>query len=189
MINDYAGRLEPRLAEHGDLRSMADWAGKLTGAIARVAALVHLGGNVRGVWADEVPADAVEAAISIGDYAIAHARAVFALVGADSLVELAGRVLRWIRDRALTEFSRRDAFDQLRSVRLPKVTDLDPALAVLVAHEYLAPVPSTHNPAGGRPSQRFRVNPYAQNPHNPQNSSEASGSAASAGFALTGARG
>ncbi|MDQ6791272.1 MAG: DUF3987 domain-containing protein [Actinomycetota bacterium] len=188
MLNDYAARLEPRLAEERDLRSMADWAGKLTGAIARVAALVHLGRNVRGEWGDEVPTDAVEAAISIGDYAIAHARAVFALVGADPVVEQAGRVLRWIHDRGLTEFSRRAAFDQLRSARVPKVTDLDPALALLVAHEYLAPVPSAHSPTGGRPSQRFRVNPYARNPQNSQNLGEGSGSAGFAGSAVTDAR-
>ncbi len=186
LLNDYAALLEPRLAEDGDLQAMADWGGKVTGAIARIAALVHLGGDVRGAWGGEVPRDAVEAAIGIGDYAIAHARAVFALVGADPDVELAGRVVRWIHDRGLPEFSRRDAFDQLRSTRTPKVTDLDPALALLVAHEYLAPVPSAHNPMGGRPSQRFRVNPYAQNPQNPQSSRDATGSAGFAGSAVRG---
>jgi hypothetical protein len=74
----------------------------------------------------------------------------------------------------------------LRSSRVPKVTDLDPALALLVAHEYLAPVPSAHSPAGGRPSQRFRVNPYAQNPQNPPNSGGGSRSASFAGSAVTG---
>jgi hypothetical protein len=179
LLNDYAARLEPRLGEDGDLRPMADWAGKLAGAIARVAALVHLAGNVRRAWGDEVPPAAVEAAISIGDYAVAHARAVFALMGADSNVELARRVLSWIRDRHLTEFSRRDTFRHLHSAQLPKVTDLDPALALLVAHEYLAPIPSVHSPAGGRPSHRFRVNPLWTKPTEPTKPGASGGSVGS----------
>lgn len=181
-LNDYAAILEPRLGEQGDLRPMADWAGKLSGAIARVAGLVHLAGRAQSAWVEKVELDTVDAAISVGDYAIAHAQAAFALMGADPVVELARRVLAWIADRGLTEFSRRDAFYHLRCASLPKVTDLDPALTLLVDHEYLAPVPIVRSSVGGRPSQRFRVNPYAQNPHNPPNRSRAAGSVGSVGF-------
>jgi len=182
LLTEYAGGLEPRLGEDGDLRYMRDWAGKLPGAIARVASLVHLADCVRGAWGDEVPPAAAESAIRVGDYAIEHAKAVFNLMGADPQVELAGRVLRWIADRRLAEFSRRDAFDQLRGAHLVKVTDLDPAVALLVAHGYMAPVAPSRGP--GRPSQRFRVNPYAQNPQNTQNRGTSGGIAGSAGFAL-----
>jgi replicative DNA helicase len=169
LLREYAAALEPRLGDDGDLNHMRDWAGKLAGAIARVASLIHLGGSVRGAWGDEVPRSAVDAAILVGDYAIAHAQAAFALMGADPEVELARRVLRWIGNRKLTEFSRRDAFDQLRGNRLTKVTDLDPPLALLAAHDYIRPSSTAPGPAGGRPSQRYRVNPHAQNPQNPRN--------------------
>ncbi len=125
---------------------------------------------------------AVESAVSIGDYAIEHARAVFSLMGADPQLELARRVLRWIADGRLSEFSRRDAFYHVRGTQVPKVTDLDPALALLLAHGYLAPLATSRGP--GRPSQRFRVNPLAQNPQNPQNQGEAGGSVGSVGFVL-----
>src|SRR5262249_37621033 len=121
-------------------------------------------------------------AILLGDYATEHARAVFNLMGADPQVEQARRVLRWVTERKLGEFTRRDAFDQLRGVQLAKVTDLDPVLALLVVHGYLAPLASAKGP--GRPSQRYRVNPYAQNPQNPQNGGGAEGSAGFAGFVL-----
>jgi hypothetical protein len=100
-------------------------------------------------------------------------------MGANPNVELARRVLSWIRDRSLTEFSRRDAFRHLHSAQLPKVTDLDPALALLVAHEYLAPTPSVHSPAGGRPSQRFRVNPLWTKPTEPTKPGAGGGSVGS----------
>jgi replicative DNA helicase len=164
LLNGWAAALEPRLGEDGDLRHMADWAGKLAGAVARMAALIHLGRNVRAAWGSEVPPAAVEAALGVGEYAIAHAQAVFAVMGADPQVELARRVLRWMRDRGLSEFTRRDAFDQLRSNNLAKVTDLDPPLALLVAHDYVAPVPSVRSSGGGRPSQKFRVNPRVRDP-------------------------
>ena len=184
LLGEYAAKLEPRLGERGDLRGMADWAGKLAGAIARMAALIHLGHQVRGAWGDDVPVAAVESAISIGDYALEHARAAFALMGADHQVELARRVLGWVRDRGLTEFSRRDAFYQLRNSQLPKVTDLDPVLALLVAHDYIAPLTVSAGRSGGRPSQRYRVNPfYGQNPQNPQNLGPDGGSVGFVGFA------
>jgi replicative DNA helicase len=182
LLREYAAALEPRLGEDGDLGHMRDWAGKLTGAIARVASLIHLGSGVRGAWGDEVQVTAVEAGILVGNYAIAHAQAVFALMGADSQVEQARRVLRWLVDRKLSEVTRRDIFYHLRGAQMPKVTDLDPILALLVAHGYLAPVASVPGP--GRPSQRFRVNPLAQNPQNTQNPGPAGGSVGSVGFVL-----
>jgi replicative DNA helicase len=138
---------------------------------ARAASLIHLAGSVRGARGEEVlPAAAVESAITVGDYAIEHAKAVFSLMGADPQVELARRVLRWIANAKLTEFSRHDAFYHLRGSQLPRVTDLDPALTLLVAHGYVAPVAASRGP--GRPSQKFRVNPLAQNPQNPQKGAE-----------------
>jgi hypothetical protein len=181
LLIEYSAALEPRLGETGDLRYMRDWAGKLPGAIARVAGLVHLAGSVRGAWGEEVAPASVESAISVGNYAIEHARATFGLMGADPQVEVSRRVLRWIADRALTEFSRRDAFDQLRDQRLQKVTDLDPALELLLAHGYLARVATSRGP--GRPSIRFRVNPLSQNPQNPRNQGTSQSCAGSAGFA------
>jgi replicative DNA helicase len=178
LLIEYSAALEPRLGETGDLRYMRDWAGKLPGAIARVAGLVHLAGSVRGAWGEEVAPVSVESAISVGNYAIEHARAVFGLMGADPQVELGRRLLRWIADRALTEFSRRDAFDQLRDQRLQKVTDLDRALELLLAHGYLARMATFRGP--GRPSVRFRVNPLSQNPQNPPNQAGSAGSAGSA---------
>lgn len=91
----------------------------------------------------------------VGDYAIGHAQAVFALMGVDPQVELARRVLDWIRDRELSEFSRRDAFYQLRGTSVPKVTDLDPALELLVAHEYLAPMPLRRSSTAVAPASAF----------------------------------
>jgi replicative DNA helicase len=189
LLTEFAARLEHGSARMATCTTLADWAGKLAGAIARVAALVHLGRNVRGPWGREVPPTAVEAAISVGDYAIAHAQAVFAAMGADPEVELARRVLRWIRDRDLAEFSRRDAFRDLQSTSTPKVTDLDPALELLVAHEYIAPVPAVRGSSGGRPpSPRFRVNPYGQNRQNRHNPEGEGGSVGSVGSVPKAAR-
>jgi hypothetical protein len=91
-------------------------------------------------------------------------------------------VLRWITEGKFTEFRRRDAFDQLRDQRLQKVTDLDPALELLLAHGYVARIAVSRGP--GRPSVRFRVNPLSQNPQNTQNQADPASIAGSAGSAL-----
>ena len=38
---DFSAWLEPQLSEHGALAHIADWAGKLAGAAARIAGLLH----------------------------------------------------------------------------------------------------------------------------------------------------
>lgn len=83
-------------------------------------------------------------------------------MGADPLGEQARRVLCWIAEGRSAEFTRRDAFYHFRGTQMAKVTDLDPVLALLVAHGYMAPLAATRGP--GRPSQRYRMNPLAQNP-------------------------
>jgi replicative DNA helicase len=42
----YAQRLEPRLGPDGDLCSIADWAGKLVGAVCRLAGILHVADHV-----------------------------------------------------------------------------------------------------------------------------------------------
>jgi replicative DNA helicase len=65
--------LEPRLSEDADLgshRHMQAWAGKLAGNLARVAALTAL---IEDPTADDVDAEAMEWALGLSDYFIAHA--------------------------------------------------------------------------------------------------------------------
>lgn len=173
--------LEPQLGEFGDLAHIADWAGKLAGAVARIAGLLHTAKHIGpGVGLplmidDETVCDA----ITIGYYFIAHARAAFAEMGADPVVEDAKHLVRWLqRNDPVGQITRRDLFIATRS-RFKKVEAIDPALRLLTDHGYLrdaavadpTPDESGRLPRGRKPSPTYDVNPalYAQNSQKTQN--------------------
>jgi len=166
----FAAEIEPRLSEWGDLGTLTDWGSKLVGAVARVAGLLHMAASGPR-WREPIAASTVDAAIAIGRYLIEHARTAFAQMGADEGVSAALKVLRWVERNGQPTFTKRDAFEGLKSTFL-RADALDAPLALLEAHGYVRRQPA---PAGkaGRPSFAFEVNPLAlrasQNAQNAQN--------------------
>jgi replicative DNA helicase len=155
----FSRELEPRLGEDGDLGAMADWGGKLAGAVARVAGLLHL---ARHSDCDAlVSAATVASAADIGCYLTHHAKAAFARMEADPVAQVledARRVVRWIRERRLPVFAARDAFEALKGT-FKSMSRLRPALEMLEGFGYLrlADQPERSGP-GRRPSPVYRVN-------------------------------
>jgi hypothetical protein len=153
--------LEPRLAVEAELGTLADWASKLAGAVARIAAILHVAASADVERAIKAPltGETLANAIELGSFFLAHARAAFAEMGADPEVERARHVLSWLRRKNVESFSVRDAFQDLRG-RFQKVSELRPALDLLVEHGYLRLAPSGQRSGPGRPaSERFEVNP------------------------------
>jgi replicative DNA helicase len=172
----FARWLEPRLAEGGELGTMTDWAGKLAGAVARIAGILHMLDHAgkKQPWTHEITKDVVERAVKVGHYLIPHAKSALAFMGSDPAVEDARYVLRWIEKTGSDTFTKRDAWQGARS-RFNTVSELEPALDLLVAHGYIREDPNQPQPKGrGRkPSPRYEVNPFLQperDTHNPQNS-------------------
>jgi replicative DNA helicase len=148
--------LEPRLAAGADLGHLADWAGKLAGAVVRVAGLLHVADRA---WTATIPAATVDRATHIAAYLLPHALAAFDEMGADPRTEDAGYVLERIRANDWDRFTRRDLHRVTRS-RFAVPADLDPALALLAEHGYVRPVEQpARSPKGGRPpSPAYEVN-------------------------------
>jgi hypothetical protein len=164
---EFAAWVEPRLADFGPLAEMADWAGKLPGAVARIAGLLHLADRADEQAPSEapIPVDTMERAIRIGRYLIPHARAAFDLMGLDPLVADARYVLTWIRRQAAGHvgctFTKRDAFEGTKG-RFKQVADLEFALALLQKHHSIRMLPAEPQPGRGRPpSPTYEVNPLA----------------------------
>ena len=162
---EFAAWVEPRLADFGPLAEMADWAGKLPGAVARLAGLLHLADRAGepAPWGTPIPADTMERAIRIGRYLIPHARAAFDLMGFDPLVADARYVLAWVRRRAAGlvgfAFTKRDAFEGTKG-RFKQVADLELALGLLEKHHSIRMLPAEPRPGRGRPpSPTYEVNP------------------------------
>jgi hypothetical protein len=159
-----------------ELSFIPDWGGKLPGAVARVAALLHMFIHVDNAapWEIPISTDTVKRAIQIGQYLIDHARVAYASIGADPAVADAEYVLAWVKGTGNTSFSRRDAHQELRG-RFKRVADIKPALTLLCEHGFLRPQVIPPSGGSGRPrSPVYEVNPavpLSQNPHNPQNES------------------
>lgn len=157
----YQKRLEPQLkARGGKLGHVTDWAGKLAGAVARMAALLHLAEHLGEGYAHPVPEATMRAAIELGEYYTAHALAVFDVMGADPVLGRARSVLDALRDNGWEDVSRRDVFTVLSRSEVPTVSDLEPALALLEDHGYLRSYqPERTGKRGRPPAPRMQVHP------------------------------
>lgn len=93
----------------------------------------------------------------------------------------ARRLLKWIAEDQLSEFTRRDAFNRVRSAG-DRVDLVDVPLAVLVEHNYIHECSTDRDGPGRKPSTTYFVNPIAvtQNAHNAQNRSGQDNSAENA---------
>jgi replicative DNA helicase len=156
-----AEAIEPRLDPHGgDLGHITEWAAKLTGTTARIAALLHAAEHLKDGYLRPVSEDTMRRAIEVGHYFTAHALAVFDFMGADPAVEDARAVLEWLRRTRHPVFTRRDLHRALIA-RFKKAEDLDPALQMLSGSGWIkvAETPAPGRQGGRPPSARFAVHP------------------------------
>ncbi|HAF13095.1 MAG TPA: hypothetical protein DCK93_01385 [Blastocatellia bacterium] len=176
LLKEFERELEPQLGGDGKLGAMSDWAGKLAGAIVRIAGILSLGEKVENLipfpeWIDR---EVMQRAIDVGRYLIPHAQATYAEMGADPQIENAKKILRWIEKNGQLTFTKREAH-QANKGKFKRVTDLEPALELLEQHGYIRPqLDESDRGPGRKPSQVFEVNSFlftmSHNSHNPQNS-------------------
>ncbi|MFH8786315.1 YfjI family protein [Streptomyces roseoverticillatus] len=154
-------RVEPKLAARGGtLGHIADWAGKLAGATARIAALLHLARHLKGAHTKPVAEATMLDAIALADYFTSHGLAAFDAMGADPTTDRARSVLETVRVQGWSEVSKRDLMVKLSRSEFPTAADLDPALDLLEEHGYIRA--RTAHRSGGRgrpPSPRYLIHP------------------------------
>ncbi|MFF1376765.1 YfjI family protein [Streptomyces sp. NPDC058308] len=157
----YQKRVEPQLkARGGALGHISNWAGKLAGAVARMAALLHLAEHLDRGHTTPVTETTMRNAITLGEYFAAHALAVFDVMGADPTVARARAVLEALRAGGWEDVSRRDLFTKLSRSEFPNVADLEPATALLEEHGYLRSYQPERTGGRGRPpAPRYRLHP------------------------------
>lgn len=114
VFHDWRRSMEQRLGRHGDLDAVNEWVAKLFSTALRLAALLHVAdGNPLDRLVD---ADTMERALTVARYWEVHA--VRVLVGlwsdGDAAEEDAQKILDWVLQRGLAQFSLRDAGRHLR---------------------------------------------------------------------------
>ncbi|MET7715268.1 YfjI family protein [Streptomyces sp. NPDC005407] len=161
VMHAYQKVTESRLGKGGSLAAIVKWASKRDGAVARIAALLHLATHPDNGWTRPIEASTMAAATELGDYFTAHAQHVFDAMGADPAQEAAGLVLTQLESSPLPVFTKRELFRVLSRGDFPTMADLDPALALLEEHGWLRQQPPPpRNGRGGRPpSPRYESHP------------------------------
>ena len=151
---EYQKYIEKKLA--GDWIFMQDWGGKLVGAMARIAALLHCGEAAGDPTKTPVSARTMSSAIAIAECLSAHAVAVFQGTSGD--VEAARYILKRIAALGGSTIKKRDLFAAAQA-RFLKSEAMGPGLQVLKDHGYIR---EESRSTGGRPSALLVVNPLWQ---------------------------
>lgn len=150
---------ERRLRQDGELGSLRvkGWGSKLSGAVARIAGILHLADGRDGTV---VSADLIEAADRIGDYFATHALAAFDLMDTQGGNAKAEELVTVIRKHGLTEFSTRDLMMKTSRSRFERAADLADPVEVLVDHGWIIPRDLEPRTGSGRPpSPRYLAHP------------------------------
>lgn len=150
---------EKRLQRDGVLGGVRvkGWGSKLSGAVARIAGILHLADGRPG---SEVSADLIEAADQIGDYFTVHALAAFDLMDARGSNALAEELLATIKRHRLTEFSGRDLFTVASRSRFPKMEAMVEPIDTLAEHGWITEKDiGDRTGPGRRPSPRYLAHP------------------------------
>lgn len=152
----YSLAIEIRMSDQGLLAHITDWAGKLPGAIARIAALLHVMRYAHAhPEASSIHENDMLAAIKIGGFLQSHALAVFDLLGQDKNLSGAKKIVSWLKKNPVLEFTRRECHRAHKS-HFEKVSELDASLNLLVDHNYLKEKPQ--EVVAHRPSKVYLVN-------------------------------
>ncbi|KJY38137.1 DNA primase [Streptomyces sp. NRRL S-495] len=159
---------ESRLGKGGTLAPIIKWAAKRDGAVARIAALLHLAAHPTDGWRLPIAATTMADACRIGDYFTIHALHVFDAMGADPARDAARTLLDHLRTNPLAPggFTKRDLFRSASRADFPTIADLAPALELLEEHGWVRmQAPPPRSGKGGRPpSPRYQAHPHLTHP-------------------------
>jgi hypothetical protein len=100
LLTELQEQIEPRLAPVSDLHSIADWAARHHGRVARIAGLLHL---CEHAPTEPISEQTMRAALRIGDYLLEHG--VAALTGPDQKIRSARR---WLQRHAKSTVTLRE---------------------------------------------------------------------------------
>jgi hypothetical protein len=154
----YALAIEVKMADDGPFVHLRDWAGKLPGAIVRIAGLLHIVRYAKSSPSSQEISEAdMRAAIKIGHKLGEHALAAFELMGADRALDGARAILKWIEKNRWESFTFRDCQYAHKS-RFKNAEEVGLSIKVLEERHYIYEIPQERK--AHRPSRLIVVNPF-----------------------------
>lgn len=153
--------VEPQLRDDGDFAQLRDWGSKFTGAILRIAGLLHLAdhaGDLRTGLDTPVPPETIERASVIGAYFKAQAVAAFADMLTDEATRDAVYLLDRIRAQGADQLSLRDL--QRLARRFRTRAEIEAPVQRLLDNGWLIAEDVQHDGPGRPPGPTFTVHPH-----------------------------
>jgi replicative DNA helicase len=163
-LTEFRRWLEPQLHSIGALGGIQDWGGKLAGAVARIAGILHLLDHTDSPDPHTIPValTIIERAIQIGHFLIPHALEAFGEMAVPSDETNARVVLEWIRKREAPQFTRKELHESLRGrAEFKKIEALQQPLDLLIQYGYIRfYTPPRKKGPGKPPGAAYQVNPH-----------------------------
>jgi hypothetical protein len=150
---------EPRLGPGGEWEPILNWANKWTGAVVRIAGLLHMARYPTSGHVTPVEADTIDAATILGYYYADHALGVWSYMGVGAEVGPAAELLDWLTRHGKPGMSVRDMYRGVRGRRtLGTAAAVRDAAARLVDHGFLRERPRAAG-KGRPPHPRYDLHP------------------------------
>lgn len=142
----FARAVEVGMRPGGEWEQITDLAGKMPGAAARIAGVLHGVLHAHGrPWEVSISVDTMDKALGIAAVMLRHGDAVMDLMGADKTIAEARRVWDWLERGRRTTATVREAYQALKGT-FPRVEGIEKAIEVLEERGY---VRSLDRPASG----------------------------------------
>lgn len=159
---EFREHIEKAFLDFNSLSQIKDWGGKLPGAVARIAGILHL---VAYTEYTEIPqqieAGTLANAIRLGEYFVSHAQSAFRIMGRNEDRSLAELIVATLRRHNFVRFTKRDVHQIVRR-HVDSPDALDRPLELLVEHGHLRELESAKQTKGRKRSPQFEVNPKLQ---------------------------
>ena len=163
LLMNYQATIERQLVDGGPLSYRRDWSGKLVGAIARIALVLHglewAIGEDRGGLPNALNAPAMAAAIGWSGYLIEQEQLVSGVLERDEDVRNASEVVRWIVANDVQSFTVRDVMRGCRKGAMQKADTVRAAVQCMVERALVRKIQKTPSQKGGNKAERYAVNP------------------------------
>lgn len=164
----FSERIERGLAPYGEYEGITDWAGKLPGAVARIAGLLHCGelAGEAHPTSRPVSVNTMQRAVAIGKYLVDHALVAFSLLANGETDEAAQKLWRSITTLGKTEFRERELLQRVKGGIIDGKKEFQDAMANLESRGFVCKVEVPATTRRGRPrSQKWAVHPEALETH------------------------
>jgi len=127
---NFQQEIEKQLRPNGAFYILQGWAGKISGFVLRIAAVIHM--TKASNNSTVISAEEMASALEIGALLTQHAIAAYTFMGADEALQDAQEIFSWIKHQGAISFTQSEITFAMRHRKLGKKERLGKALEILI---------------------------------------------------------